>query len=109
MSKKYYYCELCDYMCDTYYFNITHQGSNEHIKKCEKYKKNLKNDEYTIGSFRKILLDETGIEYKKNDELCDAVVMYLTNYKITFEQIQQIRNKNKEFEMKLISNDQVEK
>ena len=100
MSKKYYYCELCDYMCDTYYFYLSHEGSSIHVNKCIKYRDNLKKDEYTMGVFRKILNDETGIEYKNNDELCDAVIMYLTNYKITFEQIKQLREKNKEFEMK---------
>ena len=34
MPKTYYYCELCDYVCDTHYFHITHDGSKEHIMKC---------------------------------------------------------------------------
>jgi hypothetical protein len=42
------------------------------------------------------------MDYKKNDQLCDAVIMYLSNYKITYEQIQKIRNKNKQFEMSLL-------
>lgn len=104
MSKKYYYCELCDYMCDTYYFHITHEKSKEHIEKCNKYKLNLIKDECTINIFKKVLLDETNITYKNNEELCDAVIMYLTNYKITWEQIQKIREKNKEFELSLLKN-----
>ena len=36
MPKTYYYCELCDYVCDTHYFHLTHEGSKEHIKKCKK-------------------------------------------------------------------------
>jgi hypothetical protein len=102
-SKKYYFCELCDYMGDTYYFHLTHQNSNSHKNKCSKYKENLKKDEYTLGVFRKILLDETGIEYKSIDELCEAIIMYLTNYKINYDQIKEIRDKNKEFEMKLMN------
>jgi replication initiation and membrane attachment protein DnaB len=82
-------------MCDTHYFHLTHENSKDHIKKCSLYKKNLLNDEYTLGVFRKVLLDEIGIDYKKTDELCEAVIMYLTNYKITWEQIQQLRNKNR--------------
>ena len=101
MPKKYYYCELCDYLCDTNYFHITHDGSKEHITKCNSYKNNLLKDEYTLGVFRKVLLDETGIDYKNNDDLSDAVIMYLSNYKITFEQIQEIREKNKIFEISL--------
>lgn len=103
MSKKYYYCELCDYVCDTYYFHLTHQVSKEHLNKCNRYKQNLKNDEYTLGTFRKILFDETGIEYKKNDDLCDDIIMCLSNYKITIEQIKEIREKNKQFEMSILS------
>jgi replication initiation and membrane attachment protein DnaB len=102
-SKKYYFCELCDYIGDTYYFHLTHQDSSHHKNKCKKYKENLKKDEYTLGLFRKILLDETCIEYKNTDELCEAIIMYLTNYKITYDQIKEIRDKNKEFEMKLIN------
>ena len=103
MPKTYYYCELCDYICDTHYFHITHDGSKEHIKKCNNYKLNLMKDEYTLGVFHKVLLDETSIDYKNNIDLCDAVIMYLSNYKITIEQIQQIREKNKEFEMSLLN------
>lgn len=106
MSKKYYYCELCDYICDTHYFHLTHEGSRDHINKCNKYKKNLINDEYSLGVFRKTLLDETGINYKNNDELCNTIIMYLSNYKITLEQINQIRDKNKQFEMTLINSNQ---
>ena len=102
-SKKYYYCELCDYICDTYYFHITHENSKEHIEKCNKYKINLIKDKYSIDVFKKILLDETGINYKNDEELCNAVIMYLTNYKITYEQIQQIRDKNKQLEMQIIN------
>ena len=102
MPKTYYYCELCDYMCDTHYFHLTHGGSKDHVRKCNNYKLNLIKDEYTLGVFRKVLLDETGIDYKKNDELCDAIIMYLTNYKITSEQIEKLRDKNKQFEMSLL-------
>ena len=102
MPKTYYYCELCDYMCDTHYFHLTHEGSKEHIRKCNMYKNNLLKDEYTLGIFRKVLLDETGTEYKNNDELCNEVIMYLTNYKITWEQIEKIREKNKQFEMQIL-------
>ena len=101
MPKTYYYCELCNYMCDTHYFHLTHSVSKEHIKKCNSYKINLLKDEHTLNVFRKILLDETGIDYKKNNDLSDAVIMYLTNYKITFEQIQEIKEKNKNFEISL--------
>lgn len=104
MPKSYYYCELCDYVCDTYYFHLTHDCSKEHIEKCNSYKSNLIKDDYTLKVFKKILLDETGIEYKKNTNLCDAVIMYLSNYKITMEQIQKIRDKNKEFEINLKNN-----
>lgn len=104
MSKKYYYCELCDYMIDTYYFHINHQNSNIHKSKCVMYKENLKKDEYTLDTFSKILLDETGIKYKNKEELCNAIIMYLTNYKITYEQIKEIRDKNKEFELKINEN-----
>ena len=108
MPKTYYYCELCDYVCDTYYFHLTHEGSKEHIKKCNAYKNNLLKDEYTLGVFRKVLLDEISIDYKKNDELCDAVIMYLTNYKITWEQIQKIKEKNQQFEMSLLKDNSTE-
>ena len=101
MSKKFYYCELCDYVCDTYYFHLTHESSNEHLLKCNKYRLNLIKDEYTLENFRKILLDETNIDYKDNNELCNSVIMYLTNYKITSDQIKQIRDKNKDFENSL--------
>jgi len=103
MPKTYYYCELCDYICDTYYFHLTHESSKEHIKKCNAYKNNLLKDEYTLGVFRKVLLDETDIDYKKNEELCNAVIMYLTNYKISWEQIQKIKEKNQQFEMSLLN------
>ena len=108
MPKTYYYCELCDYVCDTHYFHLTHEGSNEHIKKCNSYKNNLLKDDYTLGVFRKVLLDEIGIDYKKNEELCNAVIMYLTNYKITWEQIQKIKEKNKRFEMSLLKDNSTE-
>jgi hypothetical protein len=67
------------------YFNFTTQGGQE------------------LANISKILLDETGIKYKNKEELCNAIIMYLTNYKITYEQIKEIRDKNKEFEMKLIN------
>jgi hypothetical protein len=102
MPRTYYYCELCDYMCDTHYFHLTHEGSKDHIRKCINYKSNLIKDDYTLGVFRKVLLDETGVDYKNNTDLCDAVIMYLSNYKITYEQIQKIKNKNKQFEMSLL-------
>ncbi len=47
MPKTYYYCELCDYACDTHYFHLTHESSFDHIKKCNNYKNNLLKDEYT--------------------------------------------------------------
>jgi len=102
MPRTYYYCELCDYMCDTHYFHLTHEGSKDHIRKCINYKSNLIKDDYTLGVFRKVLLDETGVDYKNNTDLCDAVIMYLSNYKITYEQIQKIKNKNNQFEMSLL-------
>jgi len=101
MPKTYYYCELCDYMCDTHYFHLTHTNSKDHLEKCKKYKDNIIQDEETLNVFRKLLLDETKIEYKNNDELCETVIMYLSNYKLPLEQIQQLKNKNKQFEASL--------
>jgi len=103
MSKKYYYCELCDYMCDTYYFHVSHTGSINHMIKCDSYKNNLIKDDNTLEVFRKILKDETNIEYQNNKELCNKVIMYLSNHKLTFEQIKEIKNKNNEFEIKIMN------
>lgn len=108
MPKTYYYCELCDYMCDTHYFHVTHVSSKDHLNKCKKYKDNIIQDEQTLNVFRKLLLDvsesadETKIEYN-NDELCETVIMCLSNYKLPLEQIQQIKLKNKQFETSIQS------
>jgi hypothetical protein len=88
-------------MCDTHYFHLTHTNSKDHLEKCKKYKDNIIQDEETLNVFRKLLLDETKIEYKNNDELCETVIMYLSNYKLPLEQIQQLKNKNKQFEASL--------
>jgi len=101
MPKTYYYCELCDYMSDTHYFHVTHSNSKDHLDKCKKYKDNIIQDEETLNIFRKLLLDETKIEYKNNNELCDTVIMYLSNYKLPFDKIQQLKIKNKQFETSL--------
>lgn len=97
-NKNYYYCELCDYISDSYFQNVTHKSSSKHLIKCSKYKMDLKNDVKTIDEFYKILKEETGVAPKDDNETIDNTIELLSSFKIPIYKINEIRERNKEFE-----------
>ena len=98
-TKHYYYCEICDYMSDAMFHHCTHLNSNTHLKKCNKYKTQLKSEKEHLNVFAGILKDYLNFTPKNDDELCDKSIELITNYKLPIDKINEIKQRNKEFEM----------
>ena len=98
-SKHYYYCEICDYTSDAMFHHCTHLNSNTHIKKCNNYKTQLKSEKEQLKAFADILKDSLNFTSKNDNEICDKTIELITNYKLPIDKINEIKQRNKEFEM----------
>lgn len=98
-TKHYYYCEICDYTSDAMFHHYTHLNSNIHLKKYNNYKTQLKLDKEHLKAFSTILKDYLNFTAKNDDELCDKSLELITNYKLPIDKINEIKQRNKEFEM----------
>ena len=103
-TKCFYYCEICDYMSDAIFHHSTHLNSSIHLKKCNKYKEQLKSEKEHLDAFKGILKEYLNFTPRNEDELCDKSIELITNYKLPIEKINEIKQRNKEFEMIEIKN-----
>lgn len=98
-TKHYYYCEICDYTSDAMFHHYTHLNSNIHLKNCTKYKTQLKLEKDHLVAFAHILKEYLNFVPKNDDELCEKSIELITNYKLPIDKINEIKQRNKEFEM----------
>ena len=102
-GKLYYYCEICDYTSDAMFHHFTHLSSSIHLKKFNKYKTQLILEKDHLTAFRGILKEHLNFVPINDEELCDKSIELITNYKLPIEKINEIKQRNKEFEMTELS------
>jgi hypothetical protein len=100
-SRKLFYCEICDHISTKHYLHSTHDRCSSHIQNCLKYKKELSSKPQEVELLKNVLRQKMNYVPVNINDFTIQIVKFLSNQRLSNDDIKEIRNRKKEDEQLL--------